>query len=330
LTGRAHQRGFTLIEVMLAMTITAILLGSMGSLVVLTSKAIPGKGGAADESTQAEQRGIEVKVADRDSDGKLEEVRYEWSGSPGDPVERVYNGVHTSYNFPVSDLKLSYTVATSTTSGPSTVSTSGELFVSGWNGALLNQSRDPETGKPVAQHVVASLPAGARTWTITRIRYMAMQDLLAATGVTEVQIRTVAPDGTPTGGIIASATVAESSLATLLHGWRAVSFTDVPALPADREIAIVFVCLSGCPSGNLAYVPVGAPRPVPMQMYNGTSWAPVFNGVIPHEVYAKATTVTANVTSSRNLQRVTVDLKTKSLSTPLRSSFALCNAPEVQ
>ena len=109
----ARPRGaFTLIELTLSLAITSILLVAVGSAVVLASKAIPygedqtnvflSSGKAAEDLvtelqfalafTQRTPTLVEFTVADRDGDTVDETIRYEWSGTAGDPLTRQYNG----------------------------------------------------------------------------------------------------------------------------------------------------------------------------------------------------------------------------------------------
>jgi hypothetical protein len=342
-------KAFTLIEMILGLAITTILLAAMGSLVLVASRSIPDRGRATDMTSAAagtlEQfsadiaaaesiamgldTGIEVKVPDRDSDGKQEEIRYEWPGTPGASLDRVYNGVHTGLELPLSDFNLAYTVTTASTSSASVVTSLPESYVGGWTGGLLYTTQQVQSGKPVAQHFVPTLPANARSWTITRIRFMVQGEVLAATGTTSVQIRTVGSDGMPTGTILASASIAESSLNLLLHAMTQVSFTGVPPLAPGQEVALTFSCSNNCPSMMLGYVALSTAHAVPMSVYSGT-WSSTGLKVIPHEVYATITSTAPQTATAKRLERVTGTLQLGGSPTPLRTTVTLFNAPEVQ
>ena len=107
------RRGFTLVELVIAMAIMTLLVGAMGSAVVLASRALPDPDDLSRnllrgqevvgrietdllEATgvgEAEAGAITVVVPDRgyDADGD-ETIRYAWSGKAGDPLTLEVNG----------------------------------------------------------------------------------------------------------------------------------------------------------------------------------------------------------------------------------------------
>ncbi len=109
----ATRRSFTLVEVVLAMVIMTILMGGMASAIVLASRVLPDDNHpvtlqrmatttAADLAAElatatriisSSARMIEFQVPDRGHGAAgPETIRYEWSGTPLDPIERTYNG----------------------------------------------------------------------------------------------------------------------------------------------------------------------------------------------------------------------------------------------
>lgn len=104
------RRGFTLVELVVASGIAAVLLLSLGSVVMLSATAMPAEASAARQSItaagivadlraelQAAERivhwsdhAISFTLPDRDADGVPERVAYTWSGTPGDPLQRRY------------------------------------------------------------------------------------------------------------------------------------------------------------------------------------------------------------------------------------------------
>jgi hypothetical protein len=138
----------------------------------------------------------------------------------------------------------------------------------------------------------------------------------------------VGADGLPDGGILASATVAESSL-SVLGGTRTVSFTGAPPLTPGVEVAIVFMCAANCPSMNVSYASLLGARSVPMSTFNGT-WTSSMLSVVPHEVYAKTTSIAATKNVTKKLQRVNISMGIAGLPTPIRGTVAIRNTPEVQ
>src|ERR1051325_4118910 len=109
---QVRSRGYTLIEMVLALGILAIILVAAESAVVLSAKAIPdGRGPAAAAIsgeraqdlmtselmtavgvTEQTANAITFTVPDRNGDSVAETIRYAWTGTAGDPLTRQYNG----------------------------------------------------------------------------------------------------------------------------------------------------------------------------------------------------------------------------------------------
>ena len=103
---RTPRTGFTLIELVVSLAITSILMVAIGSAIVLAGGAIPrtndpmiptddaydvGNDMAAELefATAFSERSVwavEFFVPSRDGDNTPERIRYEWSGTAGDPL----------------------------------------------------------------------------------------------------------------------------------------------------------------------------------------------------------------------------------------------------
>ncbi len=107
-----HRRGFTLLELAASIAVMSVLMGGLASAILLASHAMPDREGpfaatvegaelagqiagelyCARSFTERTSTSVEFAVADRDNDTNLETIRYYWSGTPGDPLTREYNG----------------------------------------------------------------------------------------------------------------------------------------------------------------------------------------------------------------------------------------------
>ena len=113
--GTCSVRGVTLAELIVSMAITTMLLAGIGSAILLATHAIP-DGESPVETTletaavadqiladlryaktflKREPADVEFTVADRTGDALDDTMRYLWSGTPGDPVTRQFNGGNT-------------------------------------------------------------------------------------------------------------------------------------------------------------------------------------------------------------------------------------------
>ncbi len=109
---RRHRRSaYTLIEMTVSLGVMSVLMGGVGSAMVLASRAMPGSNNPqaaklasyqvvdqlANELiemrtlTEDTATSITFTVADRNTDGIPETIRYAWSGTPGDALTRQYN-----------------------------------------------------------------------------------------------------------------------------------------------------------------------------------------------------------------------------------------------
>jgi hypothetical protein len=350
------RRAFTLVELVLGMAITTVLLAAMGSLVLIASKAVPDRTGPADQGlsaasalermqqdlaaaltvVQATSTAIEVTVPDRNGDLVPEDIRYEWGGAGADLLRTVNGGTKVALATSVSQFALTYRVEIVNTPSVSTVANVPEALVASYTGqggplsGLTLASYTMGSGSMLGQNFRATLPANARSWTITRVQVCMKADLIA-TGTTSVQIRTTDASGLPTGTILASAALPESSLSALLYEMAEVSFATAPPLAPNQEVAIVLVCTTGCPSGSAGYTTLMASRPVPMATYSNGSWTSNNLNVMPHYVYATATTSTPVVVSTRRMVQVGVQMRTGgALPTDYHAAINMPNMPGVQ
>ena len=128
----ARARGLTLAELSVSLLIVSILAVTLGSVMLLTGRAVglsatqaaEAKVDDAAAALAAEQRfalsvtertakSITFTVADRDGDGVPETIRYAWSGFAGDPLTRQLNGGTPVVLVPtVTQFNLSYLLAT--------------------------------------------------------------------------------------------------------------------------------------------------------------------------------------------------------------------------
>lgn len=108
-----HRRSaYTLIEMTVSLAVMSVLMGGVGSALVLASRAMPASKSPHTSKlasyhvmdllvnellivqtvTAYSATGITFTVADRNADGAPETIRYAWSATPGDPLTRQYNG----------------------------------------------------------------------------------------------------------------------------------------------------------------------------------------------------------------------------------------------
>jgi prepilin-type N-terminal cleavage/methylation domain-containing protein len=134
-----QRRGFTLLEMVTAIAASSVILLGMGSAMLVASRAMPDaqnpsaqtvSGAEALEQiatelqyavsiTERSERVIQFTVADRSGDSLPDTIRYEWSGTGGDPLTRKLNSGTAVTVLPnVRTFSLSYDVQNTTTTTP--------------------------------------------------------------------------------------------------------------------------------------------------------------------------------------------------------------------
>ena len=107
-----NRRGFTLIELIVSLSVVGILTMAIGSAIVLSTRTLPTPGGFSEMQAAAgrsltllgddirlatavatpDVRTITLTIPDQTGDAVAETVEYQWSGVAGEPFTREYNG----------------------------------------------------------------------------------------------------------------------------------------------------------------------------------------------------------------------------------------------
>lgn len=236
---RSSSAAFTLVELMVACTLGAILMGAMVSAVMIGARALPSKSpapAAADAAARAsaatalatlnlematarsiidlQPSSITFMVPDRDGDGAEDKLIYAWDETKGNPLTRSMNGGAASVVLPqvaAFTLQGDYRTATTTIAGADT--TSAEKLL--WQGVNTGTTRvdTVKNKESVAQSFVARLPKDATSFSLTRVKI----HLRGRGNTFYVQLRP-STLGTPggSGSTIASVTLSDSALGNLV------------------------------------------------------------------------------------------------------------------
>lgn len=359
------SRGFTLIELVVSMSLVAVLLGGTASAIVLASRAIPadddplraGLNAAyaaeqmADELLVAQsivQRSptlVEFTVADRDGDTAAETIRFEWSGTPGDPLTRQYNnGSLRSIAADVGELSLGFDTRIESTTTTSTVtSLSPEIDIAsfdGWGGVTPSGFGVSPTWW-VAEYFQITPPAEASTMNIVRVKLMMKMGTPDPGATVSVGIYKPLTPGEPIPQTTPIGTPAVVLTSSLSAGWTWTDFTfsDVAINTNETEYVIV---VNGSKSGTASvqyYYWRSAPSDTHIRLVttdSGASWDPRASAYddydIPFHVYGTyETTTTQEVTSDRHyIQAVDIALRLGAdTSSRVETATRVLNAPEV-
>jgi type II secretory pathway pseudopilin PulG len=260
---RAGRPAFSLVELVVCMVIATVLLAAIGSTIVLASRAIPSANNptactieasmaldqlvaeleAAVCITEHSQTAIAFTVADRSGDGLAERIRYAWSGTPGDPLTRQYNGgTAAAFIAKVEQFSLAPEIQSITEAypGAGVEDTFDSLLVSTVSGTGLGDS-DVTSTNWLGQYFPMSLPANTMGWRPTRIRFIARKN--SSSGATKVQLRPADASFKPTGAVLQELTM-DASILPPWYVWVEGSFTLDRRRSAD-PVCLVFKYFSG-------------------------------------------------------------------------------------
>lgn len=248
------RRAFTLLELVVAAALGAILLLGLQSAVMIASKAIPTQTQSSDSAalsaaldrlaldlsyakiiTTRTSTGIAFTVADRDADGADDTITYRWSGTPGDSLMRQFNG---GPGEPIlADVQsLSLTLQTEVVTGVVTYNDSNETLLSSYTATTNNTTYQIIGDRWAAQPTPITIPADAVDYRITRAQLKLERDGSADAAAT-VQLR-LFRGGQPTSRVIGAATIAETSLpggAT----WTSMALPSTRLLQPNEPIGLV-------------------------------------------------------------------------------------------
>lgn len=251
------QRGYTLVELVVSMGVMSVLMMGMGSVILIASKALPdgqspleitiqssaiadqiaGELRYAMSVTETTPTALEFAVPDRNHGAAgAETIRYEWSGTLGDPLTRQYNGgTVVSVVEDVQAFDLTYNVkvvqagfAPSALEGAETLLTSYETDDS--NFAI---TADAWGG----QYFLPSLPPEAISWKVTRVQLLA-QKSGGTSGLTMVQLRPADTGNVPASTVLEEILFPESLLGNS-PSWQEFTFTNVSGLSPSEGLCLV-------------------------------------------------------------------------------------------
>ena len=258
-----HNMGFTVAELLVSIAVTMIVAVGISSSMLVAGRAIPDSdnpanaaleaGAAAEELLSEVQYTISINsysatmvestVADRDGNTLPETIRYEWSGTPGDPLTRQYNaGTVVNVLDGVQEFNLSYNLE------PLSDEVMGENE-SAETMLISYDSTENLTGYRVrpsnwyGQYFLPSLPADAISWKVTRVEFFAKVDYFPISSA-GIQLRLPTQDNVPSDVILEQKELLE---ATLLDTYlrQEFTFSNVSGLSPDQGLCLVVRCLTG-------------------------------------------------------------------------------------
>jgi prepilin-type N-terminal cleavage/methylation domain-containing protein len=363
---RPRVRAFTLLELVVATSVMAILATGIGSVFVLAARALPNARGPSETSitattaldqltadlrvatsiTAASATSITFTVPDRTGDGVDDTITYSWAGA-GSPIIRQFDGdggspiLASAANFAIGYNKRTVSSTTTTT----TSQDSGEVLLSsfaGWSGITPTTMNGglSTTGWSSEAFTVdkITIPSDSTKWYVSRVSLRVGHTVISTSGVV-VSIWKPAGPGNPIAGtqVGSSYTIASGLLSSVMN-WQDSTFSDV-TFTDPTATSLVIVCKGTSTGGQIEYLNSSS-APTDAYTYlsstnSGSTWTPTTNlnrndakfFVYGGYVHQVQTTVSVNL---YYLGSVTVTLQpTADASTRIDTGFALMNQPQV-
>lgn len=342
---RHWVRGFTLLELTVAMAILSVLLVGLGSAVMLASRAVPdGKsygsavlaaGSAVDQIaldigyatsiTTHTATELIFTVPDRNGDASPETIRYWWSGTPGDPLLCQWNG---NAAVPIADsvqeFQLGYDVRSEPL--PTTYSEGGETLLACYTPYYDVDAYTVDNTHWIAQCFTPALPADATSWSVTRIRIR-----LRANGTRDgqiaVQLRTTA-GGIPSPFVLAETLLAESTLDWDFR-WIDIAFQGATGISPSSGLCILVKPKLNSPPCDVRYDDSAPSGGMARTSDAGSSWTLESWKSLRYYVYGKVVTpgpaaYQQRLTSVRVRLRCGTDGRSR-----VQTSIPVLNQPQV-
>lgn len=334
------------------MTITSTLMLSIGSVMLLAAKAIPdAKSPAASTITAAQALEplvaelqyaasvnnrsatmIEFTVADRDGNDVPETIRYQWSGTPGDPLTRTCNaGPAVPVLADVREFALSYDLSMTSTEIPQT-NESAETVLMSYNSLLYQDSYPIKGGEWYGQYFFPTLPVDAVSWKVTRVQLHARADG-AQLGEARIQLQLPTAGKLPSGVVLEEETIVESSL-LWVFAEQEFAFSEVSGLSPQQGLCIVVKWISDAVACRLLGVEryaSSANRFLLKSTSQGLTWSAPAGESLIFTVYGRVTTAgTPQIQTTYYLDAVGIRLRTGSdTQATIQTAVRMPNRPEV-
>ena len=306
---RTCRRGFTLVEMAVTVAVVSILTVAIASAILIATHALPDAGHAmppgVDVALAADQMAGELYSATSltqysptmieftvNRGGADHTIRYEWSGTPGDPLTRQYDGGPADIVVEeVQEFNLSYSTKVDPDE-PVPVIEGGEIELSSHvatnGGSTFSISNSDWIGQYFSP---ASLPPETVTWSVTRVLFEA-QSSGQPRGFTRVQLCKATAGNLPAGSPLEEHTMSEADLG-VEYAWREFQFSNVSGLSPGAGLCLVLEWGKDPHSANVRFDNAGGSGLL-ITTSRGSSWSHDSGRSLNYYVYGRVTTPDPN------------------------------------
>ncbi|MDX9912139.1 MAG: hypothetical protein RBS39_09935 [Phycisphaerales bacterium] len=325
-----RRRAFTIIELAVSSVVVALIMGSIVSVMTLTTRVVapgtpaendlaPAMARMTEEIAEArtfrslEADGITFTLADRNADGSADVVAYDWPGA-GSPLYVTRAARNRSAVTPVLDgARFIATTTTTSEAAPDNLerrATSALASNSSSNGTVSANS-----SVRLSQYVLPTLPAGAISWSLERIEFSMANVGLG--GTLDAYLYLADAQGKPTGSELDRENVS-SGLLSITLGWKSVDLSK-PDLAPTQGVNVVLVAAGSTASFNISFANEGSPSmALLVSSDSGATWAvsPVVS--LTFRVYGTALVRASGGTTTRDfVETVNIELTPEGADQPI-------------
>ena len=342
----SHRCGFSLVELVTSLAIMSILMVAMGSAMVIAARGLPDPNSPiaqtmnaaqvirqlanevtyATEVTKASATRIEFFV---DRHGTPIRIRYEWNGTPGDPLIREYDGSEVTIIENVQDFNLTYNVGVPVQAiieieGPE------ELFMDQDESNSGTADVFPLIGNAkCAEYFKPELPDDAISWRITRVKFIATPDGNTQ-GKIAVDVMTFNQGTMKPGSSLDTVLIPEADL--VANNWHEAQFTNAGGLLPSEGFFIAFSRASGGGIVALLSMGTGSSDSPDTTYWDNSSggWTEYPTKDIWLWVWGKVTVADSQPPSEVLLSSVRIELQVgTNTSTITQTQAQVLNAPDI-
>lgn len=348
---------YTLVELVLGMAVSTILLGGLASAMMIATKAMPDSktplSAALDAAAAADQLAtdlftahtitsrtdtvLEFRVADRNSDGCPEVIRYEWSGVPGAALKRKYNdALPQTALADVQEFDLDYSLVPLESAYVPAANESAETLLASNIGPKNRTDWSLTDRTWIGQFFRPSLPGGATAWKLTRVDLLLRANIASSgtnNGLARLEVRAADAGGRPTGNVLADVNLMERELPAK-YLWKSIRFASPPQLSASSGACLSLKWLTDASALDAQYQNSLAPVSDHVLLTSsnaGVSWSTTSTQGLLYRAYGTAVGSTKPTVSALNIV-TSVRIKLRSGdndSSRVETTIVLPNEPEV-
>jgi hypothetical protein len=344
------RRGASLVELVVAVGIAGVIAIGLNGALFVSVRTLPNAQSPAQTALSAGQlvdqiatelesaiyvfertaTSIGFTVPDRNQDGKVERIRYGWSGTPAGPLTRKYNGgTAVTLAGAVDVFSLTPTYKNVAESYPSVcVEDASESLLIDKSSITGAANQNVSLTNWFGQYFTMALPAGAYAWRPTRVDCMAHQVLPLTS--TAVEMRRAASTSTPDTKLLDQANDITDANLGGSYNWTISRFNNLPPLPSNAAICYVLRYKSSLLGASMTVESSSAGTGLLKTFTSGLLWTNDGGNSLVSRMYGKLLRSSGTQSVNSNyLTAMAVDLRLTGGTRTVKGTAPLLNHPEM-